>query len=86
MDDAGLNPGLGEDGLDRFRKAGQAVDAGDQNVGDTALGQVVEDSQPELGALGLLPPDPEDLAVALGRDADRQIAGAVSDRAVFAGL
>jgi hypothetical protein len=29
VDDAGLHPGLGEDGRDRFGEAGQAVDAGD---------------------------------------------------------
>ena len=65
MDDAGLHPGLGEDGLDRLGKAGQAVDAADQDVLNAALVQVVEHGQPELGALGLLPPDPEHLALAL---------------------
>jgi DNA-binding IclR family transcriptional regulator len=32
---------LREDGLDRLRETGQAVDAGDQHVGDAALAQVV---------------------------------------------
>ena len=41
--------------------------------------QVVEDRQPELGALLLLPPQPEDLALALERDADREVAGAGLD-------
>ena len=74
MDDAGLHPGLGEDRLDRLREARQAVDAGDQDVVDAALVQVVEHGEPELGALGFLPPDPEHLAVALDGLADRQVA------------
>ena len=32
MHDAGLHQGLGEDGLDRLREAGQAVDAADEDV------------------------------------------------------
>src|SRR3954452_8475197 len=48
--------------------------------------RVVEGGEPELGALGLLPPDPEDLAVALDGDPDRQVAGAGADRAVLADL
>ena len=32
---------------------------------DAAVVQVVEDGQPELRALGLLPPDPEHLALAV---------------------
>src|SRR3954468_7962188 len=51
-----------------------------------AVVQVVEDGQPELGPLGLLPPDPQHLAVALDGDADRQVAGAVAHRAVLADL
>ena len=38
VDDAGLHPGLREDGLDRLREAGEAVDAGDQDVLDAAAG------------------------------------------------
>jgi hypothetical protein len=67
-DDAGLHPRLGEHGLDRFREAGQAVEAADQNVVDTAVVQVVEHGQPELGALGVLPPDAEHLALAVDAD------------------
>jgi hypothetical protein len=46
--------------------------------------QVVEHGQPELGALGLLPPQAQDLSVALDGDADRQIAGASAHAAVLA--
>ena len=84
MHDAGLHPGLGEDGRDRVREARQAVDAEDQHVTDAALVQIVEHGQPELRALALPPPDPENLALALQRDADRQIAGPRAHRAVLA--
>ena len=67
----------GKVGLDRFGEALQAVDAGDQDVGDAAAAEVVEDGQPELGALGLLPPDAEDLALAVAGDAEREVAGEV---------
>ena len=79
MHDAGLHPCLEEDGGDRLREAGEAVDAGDQHVGDAAAVEVVEDGQPELRALGVLPPDPQGFAVAV----DGEIAGAGADRAVF---
>src|SRR5215211_1817707 len=46
----------------------------------------LKDGEPELRALGLLPPDAEHLAVAFDGDADRQIAGAGADRAVLAHL
>ena len=86
MDDAGLHPGLGKDGLDRFGETLQAVDAGDQHVADAAAVEVVEDGEPELGSFGLLPPDAERLAVALDGDPDGEIAGAGADRAVLADL
>src|SRR3954466_6391288 len=54
------------------------VDATDQHVLDAAPPQVVEDRQPELGALRLLPPDPEYFAVAVDRDGQGQIAGEVA--------
>ena len=64
----------------------EAVDAGDQDVLDAAAVQVVEDGQPELRALGLLPPDPEHLALAVAGHAHREVAGAGADRAVLADL
>ena len=86
MDDAGLHPGRREDRLDRLGEPLQAVDASDQDIGDAAAVQVVEDRQPELRAFGVLPPDPECLAVALAGDPDGEVAGARTDRAVFAHL
>ena len=64
----------------------QPVDAGDQDILDAALAQVVQDGEPELGALGVLPPDPQGFAVAVDGDADGQIAGARADRAVLGDL
>jgi hypothetical protein len=84
--DAGLHPGLGEDDLDRLRNAVQAIDAAHEDVADAAVGEVVEDGEPELGALGLLPPDPEHPAVALDGDPDREVSRAATDRAVLADL
>ena len=86
MDDAGLHPRLREDRLDRLREAPEAVDAGDQDVCDAAAVQVVENGEPELRALGLLPPDPEHVALALDGDPDGEIAGAGADGAVLADL
>jgi hypothetical protein len=64
----------------------EAVDAADQHVSDAAVVEVVEDRQPELRALRFLPPDPEDLALAVDRDADREVARARAHRAVLADL
>ena len=86
MDDAGLHPGLREDGFDRFGEPLQAVDAGDQHIGHTSAVQVVEHREPELRAFAVLPPDPERFAVALDGDPDGQVAGPAADRAVLADL
>jgi hypothetical protein len=48
VDDAGLHPGLGEDGLDRFWESGQPVDAAVEDVLCAALVEVVEHREPEL--------------------------------------
>ena len=86
MDDAGLHPRPREDRFDRLGEPDQPVDAGHEHVGDAALVKVVEDGQPEFRALGLLPPDPEDFALTLNADADRQVARPRSDGAVLADL
>ena len=59
-----LHPGLGVDGLDRLGEPGQPVDAADEHVLDAALLEIGQHLKPELGALGLLKPDPEHVAVA----------------------
>jgi hypothetical protein len=72
VDDAGLNDGLGEHGIDCLREALQAIDDGDQNVLGSAGLQLVDDAQPEFGAFGLFDPDAEDLLGAW-QDAERDI-------------
>src|ERR1041384_4673066 len=57
VDDAGLHRRLREDGGDRFGEAFQGVDAGDQQVFDAAVFQLVHDPQPEFSSLVLLEPD-----------------------------
>src|SRR5918999_4451093 len=86
MHDGGLQPGVREGRLDRLREAPEAVDAGDQHVGDGAAARVVEHRQPELGALGLLPPDAQDRALTIASDAQGELAGEVAHRAVLAHL
>src|SRR5215210_7089407 len=86
VDDAGLHPGLREGRLDRLGEALEAVDAADQDVLDAAAAEVVEHGQPELRALGLLPPDPQHLALAVAGDAQGEVAGQVAHRAVLADL
>src|SRR3954447_10845071 len=77
---------LGEGRLDGLGEALEAVDAGDEDVVDAAAAQVVEDGQPELGALGFLPPQAEDLALAVAGDPQGEVAGAALDRAVLTDL
>lgn len=67
INDAGLDDRLRKDGGDRLGKSLQAVDDGDQNVGDAAVLQLVHDAQPELGPFGLLDPMPSISLVPSGR-------------------
>ncbi len=75
MNDAGLDDRLRKHGADRFGKAFQPVHYRDQDVAETALLQFVHDTQPELGALGLLNPDAENLLRAVRQDAERDVDG-----------
>ncbi|ESZ68224.1 hypothetical protein X726_32400 [Mesorhizobium sp. L103C105A0] len=84
--DAGLDDGLGKDGVDRLGKALQSVDDGDQDIADAAALQLVHDAQPELGALGLLDPDAKNLLRAIGQDAERNVYGLVPDEALVPDL
>lgn len=43
-------------------------------------------SQPELGAFGLLDPDPQHVAGVVGQDAERQVHRLVADDGVFPDL
>jgi len=61
MQDANLNQGLREYRRDRFWKAFESVDDSDQDIVDALGLELVDDFRPELGALGLLDPETEDL-------------------------
>jgi hypothetical protein len=60
----------------------EPVDAPDEHVADAALAEVVQDREPELGALGPLEPEAQDVAFAVEVDADREVAGEVADGAL----
>ena len=85
MDDAGLHPRLREDGLDRLGEPLQPVDAGDQDVLDAALLQVVEDLEPEL-ARWFLEPHPEHVPVTVEGDAQGEVADPALHAACFSDL
>jgi hypothetical protein len=78
---AGLHRRGREDGLDRLGEALQPVDAADQDVADTAGLQVGQHLHPELGALAVLEPHSEHLALAVDRDRQREVAGLALHRA-----
>ena len=71
VDDGGLHDSLREHCIDRLGKALQTVDDRDQNVLGAPGLELVDDAQPELGALGLLDPDAENLLGAVRQDAER---------------
>lgn len=66
MYDAGLHQRLLDRG-NRFREALQSVDRSDQDVVNAACLEFADDSQPELGASGLLDPGPEHVLCAVVR-------------------
>jgi hypothetical protein len=69
--DARLHGCRREDRLDRLGEPFEAVHAADQDVLDTTLFEIAQHLHPELGALGLLKPHPQHLALAVGRDRER---------------
>ncbi len=84
MHDAGLDLRLGEDGKDRFRKALQTVDDGDENILDATVFQLVHDAQPEFGAFVLFEPEAENLLGSVGADAQSDVNGLVADEPLVA--
>ena len=78
--DAGLHDRLRKGGVDRLGESLQSIDDGGQNILDAADLQFVNDAQPELGALGRLDPDAEDVLRAVGLNAQRQIDCLTSSR------
>ena len=61
MHDAGLNLRLREYGVDRFRKALQSVDDGDQNIVRAAVFDLTHHPQTELRTFRLLDPNPQNI-------------------------
>jgi len=86
MDDARLHDRLGEDRLDRLREPFEPVDAADQDVLHAALLELREDLHPELRALGLLEPHPQDVAITVHRDPEREVARAALNAAALTDL
>jgi hypothetical protein len=85
MDDAGLGdrlrPGLG----DRLRESLEPVADHHQHVAGAAVADLGEHPQPVLGALAVavLPgPQPQDVPLAVGGDAQRDVDGPVGDLAL----
>jgi hypothetical protein len=70
----------------RFRQAGQPVAAHEQRVAAAAIAQLGEHPVPELGALGLLDPDAQDLLDAVDVDPDHHVSGLVGHDAAVADL
>ena len=73
MNDAELDLCLWVDRLDRLRKTLQAINAGDQDVFDTAVLEFGQHAEPELRALALADPQTQQLLVALEINAQGQI-------------
>ena len=86
MNDAGLHDRPREDGGDGVGEALEPVDNGEQEVVDTAVLELVHDPQPELGALGLLDPQAQDVLVPLAIESQGQVDGLVLDHALVADL
>ena len=84
--DAGLQRGGREHRRQRLGHALQAIGDGDQDVVHAAGLQVVEHLHPELGALGVLDPQPQDVARAVGQHAQRQVDRLVAHHRVLADL
>ena len=74
---------IGKGRVDRIREAFEAVYNGDQDVFDTAIAQVVHHREQEFGPLIGGDPQAQNLAFALGVDAQGHVNGLVLDLAAF---
>jgi hypothetical protein len=70
----------------RLAHALQAVGHGTEDVGAAARLQIAEDLHPELRAFGLLDPEPEDVARAVGQDRQGEIDRFAAHRRLVANL
>lgn len=73
MDDAGLDHRFGLVRLDGIRKAREPVAADEQDVADSALGELGAHVRPKRGALIGLDPDSQDVLDPVHVDPDRQM-------------
>jgi hypothetical protein len=86
MHDALVDLGLGKDGADRLGKARQPINQGDEDIGDAPAPELAEDPEPELGPLGLLHPQPQDIFLPLAGDAQGEIHRLAAHQALVANL
>jgi hypothetical protein len=86
MNDAGLHRGQRKDCADRLGEAFEPVDDRDQDVVDAAGLELVHHLQPELGALGLLDPQPEHLLLPVAVEGERDIDRFVAHQTLVANL
>jgi site-specific DNA recombinase len=84
--DAGLDHGVRKGGPDRIWKAFQPIDYGKQDVLDAAVLEFIHDPEPELRALVLLDPEPEDLLGAVRPHPECHMHGLVANHALVADL
>ena len=82
--DTQLTPGMPIHGLNGFRSSLESLHTGDETVRSPAGLQLVEHTEPELGALGLTQPPPQPFLLTFQVDAKRQVHRLVTDRAVLA--
>ena len=75
MDDAVLDLGLGEGGVDGRVKPRQIVGAGDENILYAPIFQAIEYGRPELGTLVFANPHPQDVFPAIQVDANGDVHG-----------
>jgi hypothetical protein len=73
-----------KDRRDRFGEALEPVDHRDQDVVDAARLEFVDHLEPELGPLGLLDPQPEDILLAVRLEGERHVDGFVFDQTLVA--
>jgi hypothetical protein len=73
-------------GGNRLGEAGQVVHAGDKDVLDTPVLQVIPDAQPELGRLVLPYPHAKHILVAVEVDPDNQVGCLVDNGPVLLDL
>jgi len=86
MDDAGLHGGAREGGGDGVGEALEPVNDGEDDVLDAAIFELIHDAQPELGSLGLLDPQAQNMLMALAVERQGEVDGFVLDHALVADL